>query len=382
MFVDAVFFALIAPLLPHYSDQLGLGQLEVGLLFAAHPFGTVTCAALAAWLVHRRGASLTMTIGLVSLGAATIVFGLADSLGLLAACRFVPGASAALVWCAGLARLQAAAPPHRRGAALGLAGSAAGAGSLFGPVFAGFGSLTSVAGTLVVLGVFALGLAAALYAAGELPGERATLAAGSGKVGEGGGWIRPELLRPLGLTLVCGAVFGAVATLAPLRLADLGAGAALIAVAFAVSAAGEIIASPFAGHVSDQVGRVPVLRLCLLLAIPTLLAQAFTDSAWSMGLAVALSGASVASMWPLATALLADESSRENRPATGVFAASVVAWSSGLAAGSLLCGALAESAGDGVAYSALVAICLLALVALATAPSAGKPAPHPESSFS
>ncbi len=101
-----------------------------------------------------------------------------------------------------------------------------------------------------------------------------------------------------------------------------------------------------------------------------------------MGLAVALSGASVASMWPLATALLADESSRENRPAAGVFAASVVAWSSGLAVGSLLCGALAESASDGVAYSALVVICLLALVALATAPSAGKPAPHPESSFS
>jgi hypothetical protein len=60
----------------------------------------------------------------------------------------------------------------------------------------------------------------------------------------------------------------------------------------------------------------------------------------------------------------------------------VVAWSSGLAAGSLLCGALAESAGDGVAYTAVVAICLLALLALATAPGSGKTAPHPESGFS
>jgi MFS family permease len=182
--------------------------------------------------------------------------------------------------------------------------------------------------------------------------------------------------------VVCGTVFGAVTTLAPLRLADLGAGAVLIAAAFALSALGEIVAAPFAGHISDQVGRVPVLRLCLLLVIPMLLAQAFTGSAWSMGLAVALTGASVASMWPLATALLADESSRDDRPAAGVFAASVVAWSSGLAAGSLLCGALGESAGDGVAYSALVAICLLALLALVAAPGAGKPAPHPESSFS
>ena len=382
MFVDAVFFALIAPLLPHYSDKLGLDQLQVGLLFAAHPFGTVACAALAARLVRSRGAALTMTIGLVSLGVATIVFGLAASLPLLAACRFVQGGSAALVWCAGLARLQAAAPPHRRGAALGLAGSAAGAGSLFGPVFAGLGSLTSVAATLVVLGALALLLAVALDAAGELPGERATLDAGSGEEEAGGSWIRAELLRPLGLTLVCGAVFGAVATLAPLRLADLGAGAVLIAAAFAVSALGEIVASPFAGHVSDRIGRVPVLRACLLLAIPLLLAQALAGSAWTMGLAVALSGASVASMWPLATALLADESSHDNRPAAGIFAASVVAWSTGLAGGSLLCGALGESAGDGVAYSLLVAICLLALLALATAPRAGKPAPHPESSFS
>jgi MFS family permease len=381
MFVDAVFFALIAPLLPHYSEQLGLGQLEVGLLFAAHPFGTLACAAPAAWLVRRRGAALPMTLGLISLGLATIVFGLSASLPLLLACRFVQGASAALVWCAGLARLQAAAPPHRRGAALGLAGSAAGAGSLFGPVFAGLGSLTSVAGILVVLGVLALMLAAALYVAGELPGEHEAFA-GSGKGEAGGSWIRPELLRPLALTLVCGTVFGAVATLAPLRLADLGAGAILIAAAFALSALGEIVASPFAGHLSDRVGRVPVLRLCLVLAVPLLLAQAFTGSAWSMGLAVALTGASVASMWPLATALLADETSRHNRPAAGVFAASVVAWSSGLAVGSLLCGARAESAGDGVAYSALVAICLLGLVALATAPRAGKTAPQPESSFS
>jgi MFS family permease len=380
MFTDAVFFALIAPLLPHYSDQLGLGQLEVGLLFAAHPFGTLACAALAARLVGRRGAVLTMTLGLISLGLATIVFGLTESLAVLLVCRFVQGASAAFVWCAGLARLQGIAPPHRRGAALGLAGSAAGAGSLFGPVFAALCSLTSVAGTLLVLGALSLALAATLFAAGELPGERA--AAGSGEVGAGGSWIRPELLRPLALTGVCGTVFGAVATLAPLRLADLGAGTVAIAAAFALSALGEIVAAPFAGHLSDRVGRVLPLRLGLALAIPLLVVQALTGSVWAMAGAVALSGAAVASMWPLATALLADESSRHNRPAAGVFAASVVAWSGGLTIGSLLCGALASSAGDGVAYAVLAAVCALALLALATATEVGKPAPHPESSFS
>ncbi|MGV1050304.1 MAG: MFS transporter, partial [Solirubrobacterales bacterium] len=118
MFVDAVFFAVIAPLLPHYSEQLGLSKFEVGLLFAAHPAGTVLFAPFAAHTVRRRGGRLAMTVGLAALGLATIVFGFAQFLALLVLCRFVQGASAAMIWCGGLARLQAAAPRERRGAAL------------------------------------------------------------------------------------------------------------------------------------------------------------------------------------------------------------------------------------------------------------------------
>ena len=101
-----------------------------------------------------------------------------------------------------------------------------------------------------------------------------------------------------------------------------------------------------------------------------------------MGAAVALTAATVASMWPLTTALLSDEASRQNRPAAGVFAASVVAWSGGLAIGSLLCGALAASAGNAVPYAALAAACSLALLALASAPETEKTAPYPKSRFS
>jgi MFS family permease len=127
---------------------------------------------------------------------------------------------------------------------------------------------------------------------------------------------------------------------------------------------------------------MPPMRLCLVLAIPLLAAQGLAGTVWVMAAAVALTGAAVASLWPLATALLADESSRSNRSAAGVFAVSVIAWSVGLVIGSLLCGALAGGTGDGAAYAALVAVCILALVALATASEAGKPAPHPKSSFS
>ncbi|HET7445273.1 MAG TPA: MFS transporter [Solirubrobacterales bacterium] len=383
MFIDAVFFAVIAPLLPHYSETLGLSHLEVALLFAAHPAGTLLCAPFAAALVRRGSARMTMTLGLVGLGIGSIVFGFADSLALLAGCRFVQGASAAMVWCAGLARLQNAAPPERRGAVLGLAGSAAGAGSLLGPAFAALSAVASIEAVLLVLGLLTLVLCAALRSAGDLPDERCRDSSGIGRQsstsqGEGGsiGAGRRASAAAITVIVVCGTVFGAVATLAPLRLADLGAGVTAIAAAFALSAVGEMFAAPLAGHYSDRVGRLRPIRLCLLIAVPLLALQALTGSPWILGAAVALVGAIIASLWPLGTAFLGDESVRRGGSPAGVFAVSVVAWSAGLAGGSLLCGALAEGAGTDLAYVALIVACGLALLTLA--PVSAPRAPSPE----
>ncbi|HUC01257.1 MAG TPA: MFS transporter [Solirubrobacterales bacterium] len=374
MFIDAVFFAVIAPLLPHYSETLGLSHLEVGLLFAAHPAGTLLCAPFAAALVRRGSARMTMTLGLAGLGVGSIVFGFADSLALLAGCRFVQGASAAMVWCAGLARLQNAAPPERRGAVLGLAGSAAGAGSLLGPAFAALSAVASIEAVLLALGAVTLGLCFALHAAGEMSGERAAEAPGTARPASGS--ERRRTAAAIAVIVVCGTVFGAVATLAPLRLADLGAGVTAIAAAFALSAVGEMFAAPLAGHYSDRVGRLRPIRICLLAALPLLALQALTGSAWILGAAVALIGAIIASLWPLGTAFLADESVRRNGSPAGVFAVSVVAWSGGLAGGSLLCGALAEGAGTDLAYVALIVACALALLVLAPVSVPRAPAPE------
>jgi len=375
MFLDASFFALITPLLPHYSDELGLSQLQVGLLFAAHPAGTLLSAPLAATLVARLGARTTMTFGLIALGAGTIVFGFAGSLALLAACRFVQGGSAALVWCGGLARLRDVAPPERRGAALGLAGSAAGAGSLFGPVLAALTVVVSIEVVLLALGALSLVLCAVLHATGELAGERRAPEAEQPAAG-GAAAGRYGVGRPLGVIVVCGVVFGAVAALAPLRLDHLGVGVTAIAVLFALTAAGEAIASPLTGHLSDRIGRIPPIRACLLLAIPMLALQAITGSAWVLGFTVFVAGGVIASLWPLGTALLADESGERQRSPAGVFAASVVAWSAGLACGSLAGAALAQEAGDGVAYGVLIAACALSLVSLASPPRVLAEAPR------
>ena len=38
--VDTMFFAAVAPLLPHYTDDLGLSKSAAGVLAGAYPAGT------------------------------------------------------------------------------------------------------------------------------------------------------------------------------------------------------------------------------------------------------------------------------------------------------------------------------------------------------
>jgi MFS family permease len=360
MFADATFYAVIAPLLPPYKDALSLSHFEVALLFAAHPAGTVLVALPAARLVNARGPAMTMTLGLVAVGVAAVVFGLVESFPVLVASRFVQGASAALVWCAGLARLQAVVAPERKGAALGLAGAAAGAGSLSGPAFAALSTLIGIAATLIALGTFGLVLAVALFLVGEVPGEHHVSAA----TARARSFFTGDLMRPAGVILICGAVLGAVSTIAPLRLADLGAGVVVIALAFVLAAFAEVLVSPAAGHFSDRVGRILPIRLALSAAVPLLFVIGFAGSIPVTTVAVALNGTMIAILWPLGTAVLSDRSERLGRPPAEVFAFGIVAWSSGLGAGSLFCGALAGAIGNGAGIAVLAIPCLLGLALL------------------
>ncbi|HEX8053648.1 MAG TPA: MFS transporter, partial [Thermoleophilaceae bacterium] len=54
--VDTMFYAAITPLLPHYSDELGLSKAEAGVLAAAYPAGTLLGSLPSGWLAVRIGA--------------------------------------------------------------------------------------------------------------------------------------------------------------------------------------------------------------------------------------------------------------------------------------------------------------------------------------
>ena len=109
--VDTMFFAAVAPLLPHYSDELDLSKSAAGVLAAAYPAGTLVGALPSGWLAARVGVKPTVLLGLTLLAVTSLVFGFAKNVVMLDAARFAQGLGGACSWAGGLAWLVSARRP-------------------------------------------------------------------------------------------------------------------------------------------------------------------------------------------------------------------------------------------------------------------------------
>src|SRR5947209_16352598 len=79
VFVDTMFYAVIAPLLPELSHELRLSKLSAGLMTASYPIGTLLGSLPGGVLAVRAGPRLTVCTGLALLGCSTIGFGVLHS---------------------------------------------------------------------------------------------------------------------------------------------------------------------------------------------------------------------------------------------------------------------------------------------------------------
>src|ERR1044072_507255 len=118
---DVAFYSAIAPLLPDYVDDLGLGETEAGILSAAYAAGTPLASLPARVLATRAGPRRTVLVGLALLGVSSVVFGFGQNIVLLDLARFSQGIAGALIWSGALTWLIATAPLERPGPASGTA---------------------------------------------------------------------------------------------------------------------------------------------------------------------------------------------------------------------------------------------------------------------
>jgi predicted MFS family arabinose efflux permease len=357
--VDTMFYAVVAPLLPHYADTLGLSKAAAGILSAAYPAGTLLGSLPAGLVVARLGTRQTVLLGLTLLAGSSVVFGFAQDVALLDAARFLQGVGGACTWAGGLAWLIEAAPPARRGEMIGTALGAAIVGALFGPVVGAIADATTpkLVFSSVVLVAAALGAWALATPAPPRP-ERQGLDSVAQAL------RRPGVLTGMWLVALPAAGFGTIAVLGPLRLDHLGASGLAVGATFLVAAAIESVISPIVGRVSDRRGRLVPIRVGLAAGAVLLCLFTLPDTAVALAALIVVTTAALGTFWAPAMALLSDAAEATGLQQGLAFALMNLAWASGQVAGSGGGGALAKVTSDAVPPLLVVAGALTTLVAL------------------
>jgi MFS family permease len=357
VFVDTMFFAAVAPLLPHYSDELDLSKTAAGVLTAAYPAGTFAGSLPGGWLAARWGVKPTLLCGLAMLGVTSLAFGFANDIVLLDAARFVQGVGGAFMWASGMAWLVSAAPQERRGELIGSALAAAIVGVLFGPVLGGAATLVGPEVVFSAVGAAAAGLGVWAWRTPGVPPEpspglRAMLRALRERPVLAGFWLftLPALFA------------GVIEVLVPLRLDDLGASGAAIGAIFLLTAAVEAVISPVAGRVSDKRGRLFPIRAGLAGSMVMAVLLPLPGSAVLLGVTVLFAFAALGGFWAPAMAMLSDSSERAGLDQALAFSISNLAWAAGHLIGSGAGGALADATADAVPYGLLSLACAATLV--------------------
>jgi MFS family permease len=357
--LDTSFYAVVAPLLPRYVEDLGLSKAAAGVLSGAYPAGTLVGGLPAGWLATRVGPRNTVGLGLGLLGVSSVVFGFVNDIVLLDLARFAQGLGGACSWSGGLSWLIGSAPAERRGELIGTAIGAAVAGEVIGPALGAAAEATSPAAAFAAIPVLAAALG---IAARRLPGP--PTGPPQSPVPALAALRRPALAAGFWLVMLPSLAFGCLTVLASLRLDRLGASAIAIAAVFIVAAAVEVAISPTVGRISDRRGRLTTVRVGLVAVVPLLLA--FTAPQRALVLAVLVVGVATAlsAFWAPAMAMLADAAEGAGVRLAYAFALVNLAWAGGQVIGSAGGGALAQASSDLVPMATLAALCVGTRLAL------------------
>ncbi|HWF26360.1 MAG TPA: MFS transporter [Solirubrobacteraceae bacterium] len=362
MFVDTMFYAVIAPLLPGLAHELRLSKLSAGLMTASYPIGMLLASLPGGLLAARVGPRFTVCAGLALLASSTIAFAFLRNAAALDAARFVEGVGGACSWAGGLAWVAAETAPDRRGEMMGWAVGAAVGGALFGPVI---GTIATATGRPVTFGAVAVAAGVLLGLTRRLPGQHAPSDQGLGSVT--GALRRPGVATAIWLMGLPAIGSGMLSVLGPLRLHRLGAPAAAIGATYLVAAAAEAAIAPIVGRLSDRRGRLVPLRFGLAAAAVALLCFTLPDSVVGLALVIVVIVAAIGVFWAPSMAMLSDAAESHGLHHGLAAALMNLAWAGGQIIGSGGGGAAAKVAGDGLPLAVAAGVCAATLAALAWA---------------
>ena len=357
VFVDAMLFGALAPLVPGYAREFGLDKGGAGLLVAAFGAGALVGGIPGGIASSRFGPKRAVVLGMLLLAAASFAFALAGGPWSLGLSRFVQGFASTTTWAGALAWLTVESPRARRGELLGTAFGAAVFGAILGPMFGAVADAVSIRATFAAVGGVALGFAA--FAATRPPARREPLAGGAARRA-----LRDRrFLGGLWLNTLPALLFGILVVLVPLRLDGAGYGTFAIGAVFLVSGLLETVVNPLVGRFSDRRGRLLPVRAALAASAAVALTFALVDQpvavmALTVAAAVAFGGFYTPGM-----ALVSVRAETVGLSQGLGFGIMNSAWALGNMSGPAAGGALAGAAGDALPYGLAALLCVLTLAA-------------------
>jgi MFS family permease len=357
VFVDAMLFGALAPLVPGYAEEFGLSKTGAGLLVGSFGAGALLGAIPGGLAAARYGPKRAVVAGLVLLAFASVAFAAADGPWALGFARLVQGSSSTITWAGALAWLTVASPRERRGELIGTAFGAAVLGALLGPMFGALADAVSVPASFVAVGVGATLLAAWAASRPSSPPEHQSPGAVGRALGDraflGGLWLNtlPALL------------FGVLVVLVPLQLDEGGFTSLAIGAVFLLAGLLETAFNPFLGRFSDRRGRLLPVRIALAGSVAVAIGFAVSRDPYAIaGLAV-LAAISFGAFYTPGMALVSDRAEAAGLSQAIGFGIMNTAWAIGNMSGPTLAGTIADAAGDGLPYALAAVLCALTLAA-------------------
>jgi len=355
IFVDAMLFTALTPLVPEYAREFDLSTLGAGVLVGAFGAGAVLGGVPGGLGAAKFGPKSAVVAGLTLLAVASFAFALAGSLETLVAARFVQGFASTTTWAGALAWIAMETPKTRRGAVLGTAFGAAVFGAVLGPVFGGFSDLVGVRVSFTTVGVVALLFAALAWTA------RSTRSEGVSTAGVRRAFHDVRFVGGLWLNALPAFLFGMLVVLAPLALADDGWSTLSIAFVFFVMLSLEALVNPFLGRLSDRVGSLLPTRAALAASTLVTAGLAAVSGAAAIAALVVVAGASFGGFYAPGMSMTSHRADAVGLAQGLAFGIMNSAWALGALAGPVVGGAVAVAVGDGVPYLLGTAACLLTL---------------------
>ena len=357
VFVDAMLFTALTPLVPKYADEYGLSKLGAGVLVGAFGVGALLGGVPGGLVASRFGPKRAVVGGLLLLALASFFFAAAGSAVALALARFVQGLSSTTTWAGALAWVSISTSSSKRGAVIGTAFGAAVLGAVLGPMFGGIADLVGIRASFAAVGVIVLVFALFATRPASAPREQVTTAGLRHALSD------PRFLGGLWLNTLPAFLFGMLVVLVPLTLDSAGWSTIAIAAVFLATGLFEAVLNPFVGRTSDRIGRLLPLRAALAASVAVALGLAFASTPALIALLVCAAGISFGAFYTPGMALASHRADVAALAQGFAFGLMNTAWALGEMTGPILGGGLADAFGDGVPYALGAAACACTLLA-------------------